>query len=79
MHTQTTQKVSFNENHAMSDLTVCRHYEFSFTRLSPVFVSSTGGIISPAIFTAHIRSMCTNYYDAPSEQAVDCKAVTRYQ
>jgi len=33
-YTQTTQKVSFNENHTMSDLTVCRHYEFSFTRLS---------------------------------------------
>lgn len=35
MCTQTTQKVSFDENHTMSDLTVCRHYEISFTRLSP--------------------------------------------
>jgi hypothetical protein len=59
--THTTQKVSFYENHTMSDLTVCRHYEFSFTRLSHTHDGSTGGLISAATFTAHIRSMCTTY------------------
>ena len=79
MCTQTTQKVSFNENHTMSDLTVCRHYEFSFTRLSHTLDSSTGGLISAATFTAHFPSMCTTYYDAQSEPAVGCTAVTLYQ
>jgi len=67
MYTHTPQKVSFNENHTMSDLTVCRHYEFSFTRLSHILHSSTGDLISADTFTAHIRSMCTTYYDAQSE------------
>jgi len=67
MCTQTTQKLSFNENHTMSDLTVCRHYGFSFTRLSHTLDSSTGGLISAATFTAHFRSMCTTYDDAHTE------------
>jgi len=61
--TQATQKISFNENHTTSDLTVCRHYEISFTRLSHIHDSSTGVLISAATFTAHFRSMCTTYDD----------------
>jgi hypothetical protein len=52
-YTQTTQIISLNKNHTTSDLTVCRHYEFSFTRLSPTLDSSTGCVLCAATFTVY--------------------------
>jgi len=79
MCTHTTQKVSFNENHTTSDLTVCRHYVFSFTRLSHTHDSSTGDLISAATFTAPMRSMCTTYHDDQSAEALGCIAFSLNQ